>query len=382
MTVKYWSPTSSSNSNSSSSNDEPNTVISGSAVPIDSVTTSFMLMRLVCDPTRQLCPLFSSGAQCSLASNKEYKVLSSSGHGSKGVLSQLRAHIVIGAVATNMNMKLVQILQRVATTTVDNRTSAKLSPQQQHSTSAATMNNSSSSSSTLLDVNLEPLCKALQAVVTAAQQFDTAVSLPLVKDNTASTTTAGGKVKTSTIDALPVAAVKILLKHIALGARKSAIQVTDTSSSSNDYVTMSPESVIHHVLASMLPYDFELKVRIAPMTAHVIARADDLVKTIDCVLADTITAHTSHTSGTDVDHLTYQADALGFEAITEPTVFDVCSSSTPDKELWLQTNVIKARLHSTEAALSVAASSLLSLLERLQQAWAMSVLSITDQTDT
>jgi Vacuolar sorting-associated protein 13, N-terminal len=322
MTVKYWSPTSSSN-NSSSSNDEPNTVISGSAVPIDSVNTSFMLMRLVCDPTRQLCPLFASGAQHNLASNKEYKVLSSSGHGCKGVLSQLRAHIVIGAVATNMNMKLVQILQRVATATVDNKTSAKLSPLQQHSTSAATANNSSSS--TLLDVNLEPLCKALQAVVTAAQQFDTAVSLPLVKVNTASTTTAGGKVKTSTIDALPVAAVKILLKHIALGARKSAIQVADTSSSSNDYVTMSPESVIHHVLASMLPYDFELKVRIAPMTAHVIARADDLVKTIDCVLADTTTSHTSHTSGTGVDNLSYQADALGFEAITEPTVFDVCS---------------------------------------------------------
>jgi Vacuolar sorting-associated protein 13, N-terminal len=323
MTVKYWSPTLSSNNSNSSSNDEPNTVISGSAVPIDSVNTSFMLMRLVCDPTRQLCPLFSSNAQYSLTSNKDYKVLSSSGHGSKGVLSQLRAHIVIGAVATNMNMKLVQILQRVATATVDNKTSAKLSPQQQHSTSAATTNNSSSS--TLLDVNLEPLCKALQAVVTAAQQFDTAVSLPLVKVNTASTTTAGGKVKTSTIDALPVAAVKILLKHIALGARKSAIQVADTSSSSNDYVTMSPESVIHHVLASMLPYDFELKVRIAPMTAHVIARADDLVKTIDCVLADTTTSHTSHTSGTGVDNLSYQADALGFEAITEPTVFDVCS---------------------------------------------------------
>jgi hypothetical protein len=57
-------------------------------------------------------------------------------------------------------------------------------------------------------------------------------------------------------------------------------------------------------------------------------------------------------------------------------------SSTPDKELWLQTNVLKARLHSTEAALSIAASSLLSLLERLQQAWAMSVLSITDQVDS
>jgi hypothetical protein len=57
-------------------------------------------------------------------------------------------------------------------------------------------------------------------------------------------------------------------------------------------------------------------------------------------------------------------------------------SSTPDKELWLQTNVIKARLHSTEAALSVAASSLLSLLERLQQAWAVSILTISDQTDT
>ena len=57
-----------------------------------------------------------------------------------------------------------------------------------------------------------------------------------------------------------------------------------------------------------------------------------------------------------------------------------CDSSTPDKEIWVETSVLKGRVHATERALGSIARSLLGLFERLQQNWALTLMHVDSTT--
>ncbi|KAG5175857.1 hypothetical protein JKP88DRAFT_337388 [Tribonema minus] len=338
-----------------------------------------LLLRLVFDPKRQLCPLFAPGGSHSVQVNASAPLAatglsspplsnsSSSASGlaasRAGLLAQLRCHAVLGPWAVSLPADLTtNVISTWLNAPVDVRNGAALRGVRGGGSGGGGSGGGGGSSVAAA------VCEALVALCSA----DLEPGLRTVY----SPFTGPGK-----------------NKRVAEGSGETALAVTQWVISALHRAGVMPpllqdmvqqadvEGVIVQLLHCMLPHDFDLKVRLPQAVVNVGATARSTIAAAE-TCASILGVRDAQQQGCVADDGGGAAseansmpaaldDGLSMHLLVDSVGLDVCSSNAT--ELWIQTNSSKCRLRATEQALRMVAGSLVGGTISLRHALAAAV---------